>query len=380
MKNCSAFLAGLMTYLFAAASAVTASAPIDQMDFESGVTDYWYRAMNDFSYSGNTVTTHCVSPAHGYRFELHDTDPLVEDGKRAELEGPAEPPLQERIYTFSIYLPSGGAEDYAVDNPNAGEVIAQWHNNPDPGEEWTRPPLALFTDTRSDGTGYYFLQREWDEDPISTDEKLEAEGKIFEYDLGSYEGDKGKWVTWTFHVRWGWLPAHHPLLEVYKDGVLIKNLNGLPNTTNDQRGVNQQFGLYKWDLDSSRYEPVSKLTRRVIYYDDVSVVQVLASDTPTPTATPPTVPNASAQPICVFPCPYLEGVHTSGNVVFKGVPAEASIRIYSVAGRLVRTLPFAAGAEDGRAEWDVTGVSGGIYLYVVKSSRGRHQGKISLVK
>ena len=135
------------------------------------------------------------------------------------------------------------------------------------------PPLSLHTTTNADGTGHYFLMRIWDDKPLSTDAKLKADGKITYYDMGSYEADKGRWVNWSFHVKWGWLVTQNPLLEVYKDGILILNLDGLPNTMNDQKGVNQQFGIYKWEWDGSDSSCKSKLTKRVIYFDDVSVLQ-----------------------------------------------------------------------------------------------------------
>jgi len=264
----------LFLSLILLSSTATATTVITQDNFENGFSSYWYRAMNDYSYSGNPSTSYSASPANSYRFELHNTDPKVEGGKRAELEGAPEPPLQERIYKFSIYLPDGGEEDYAIDNYDCDEIIAQWHNNPDPGEDWTMPPLALITTTDKQGVGHYTLMRIWDDNPESTTAQLKADGKITYYDLGSYEGDKGKWVKWTFHVKWGWLTSQNPKLEVYKDGVLILNLDGLPNTTNDRKGVNQQFGIYKWEWDGSDSSVTSKLTKRVIYFDDVSVLQV----------------------------------------------------------------------------------------------------------
>ncbi len=78
----------------------------------------------------------------------------------------------------------------------------------------------------------------------------------------------------------GWY-RKNPKIKVYKDGVLILNLDGLPNTMNDQKGVNQQFGIYKWEWDGSDPSCISRLTKRVIYFDDVSVLQ---SSGPTPIA------------------------------------------------------------------------------------------------
>lgn len=88
-------------------------------------------------------------------------------------------------------------------------------------------------------------------------------------DLGSYENDKGKWVDWVFHVRWGWLKEQSPITEVYKNGVLVFERNGYPNAMNDAKGVFPKLGIYKWawkDLNNT-----SILTKRVIYYDDYFV-------------------------------------------------------------------------------------------------------------
>jgi hypothetical protein len=114
---------------------------------------------------------------------------------RAELSGSVEPISQNRIYNFSVYLPGGGDEDYAVDNYDCDESIIQFHNNPDSGEEWTMPPLALMTTTNKQGVGHYKLPHIWDNKPLSTDNELKADGKVSYYDLGSYEQDKGHWVN-----------------------------------------------------------------------------------------------------------------------------------------------------------------------------------------
>jgi PKD repeat protein len=284
-------------------STATADTIIEKEDFENGVSSYWYRAMNSFSYSGNPSSIYSVSPTHSYRFELQNTDPSFEDGIRSELEGRNETPLQERWYNFSTYLPKGGNEDYAVDSLDCGEVIAQWHNNPDPGEEWTYPPLQLDTTTKRSENGalhgYYYIVSTWDDNKFSTDTQLQRDNKISEYNLGSYEDDKGKWVKWSFHVKWGWLESQNPKLEVYKDGVLVLNLNGKPNTMNDIKGVNQQFGLYKWEWNGQYSGQNSKLSKRVIYFDDMTVTQV---DNSTTTIQPPS-----------FPVSNFESNVTSGN-------------------------------------------------------------------
>jgi hypothetical protein len=272
---------------------------INSENFENGISSYYYKAMNNFAYSGTISENYSTSPTHAFRFELHKGDPSFEDGIRAELEGRAEIPLQERWYNFSVYMPNSTAEDYSHDYRNCGEVIMQFHNNPDKGEEWTRPPLAIFTDTYSNGTGEYYVQTLWDSDPISTDEKLNSEGKVKEYVLGSYDGDKGRWVKWAFHIKWGWLPEHNAFVRIYKDGKLFFSKDG-PDTTNDQKGVNQQFGIYKWEWNGQYSGQNSKLTKRVIYFDDVSVEQVDNTATGNNTTTGNTTQSTPILPSCGF--------------------------------------------------------------------------------
>ena len=91
----------------------------------------------------------------------------------------------------------------------------------------------------------------------------------FIFDLGSYETDKGKFITWTFHVKWGWLESQNPITEIYKDGIKVLDLNGQPNTSNDQVGVFMKLGITKWNWAQTGDK--SLLTRRVVYYDSVSI-------------------------------------------------------------------------------------------------------------
>ena len=73
-------------------------------------------------------------------------------------------------YNFGILLPNGGTEDYALD-PQGSEIIAQWHNVPDSGEQWTTPPLALRT-----FKGRYVIERCWDDAAITTDSQMTSKG------------------------------------------------------------------------------------------------------------------------------------------------------------------------------------------------------------
>jgi hypothetical protein len=201
---------------------------------------------------------------------------------RSEMSVPNEESiLQERTYSTSIYLPNGGAEDYALDNPYCSEILMQLNNNPG-NSNFVGPSVALYTTTEPDGTGHWQAIVTWDgtsspgktyQQTSDANSSLGAPYGTIAYDLGPYTPDKGTWVTWTFHVKWGWLASQDPLLTVYKNGTQVLNLNGYPNKTNDGNGVDMQWGIYKWEWDGSYPSDTSKLTKRVVYQDNVWIKQ-----------------------------------------------------------------------------------------------------------
>lgn len=217
-------------------------------------------------YSMQTVDNIFKSGKRSLRVELRKGD-FTADNKlnvRSELTALKERQRMERTYKFSIYLPNGGDEDYADDI--SPEIVAQWHNVPDPNEEWTSPPLALVI-----RNGEWYIDRLWDEDPITTTAKMFAEKKYAFHKIGSVKEDKGKWINWEFHVKWNWLADSSNILEVKKNGVIVLEQNGLPNTTNDIWGVYFKMGIYKWDW--GKVSSSSTTTKRIVYYDDVEIVE-----------------------------------------------------------------------------------------------------------
>ncbi len=221
-----------------------------------------YQPGTDYPYSWQLVNAPVRSGVTAYRSELRRTDPKVAGSTRSEATRPAEPAREENWYGFSILLPQGGTEDWATDT--SAEVVAQWHNSPDPEEKdaTISPPLALLTKN-----GGWELHRWWDERPVTDNSLMWNSGRHEETLLGSYEADKGAWTDWAFHVRWGWLPEHAPLLEVYKNRTLVYRSTG-PNTTNDAVGNYFKMGIYKWDWWQGK---PSLTSRRVIYHDEFRV-------------------------------------------------------------------------------------------------------------
>ncbi len=230
-------------------------------DFESkALSGEWWKEYPTKLYSCNIVNNPKPNKS-SLRIELRKTDPIVNGGKRAEISLNREEKNEEHWYGLDIFLPFSGTEYYA-DDPLSAESLTQWHNVPDPGEEWTTSPLGLLTKN-----GEYIISRLWDENPISKNYDIWENKKESKHNLGSYHMDLGKWVRWVFHVKWGWLPEHNTKLEVFKNNALVLDCSGLPNTTNDKYGVYWKIGIYKWDWMSQN----SILTKRIVYYDNISI-------------------------------------------------------------------------------------------------------------
>ncbi|GIH96869.1 heparin lyase I family protein [Planobispora siamensis] len=255
------------------------------------------------------VTSPVRSGTQALRSELRITDRPVYGGSRSEVLLNPESPREEHWYGFSILLPKGGDEDYGPDR--SAEVVAQWHSSPDTWEqhESISPPLALYT-----VNGTWEIRRLWDHREWSSNSSMAAAGQRETTSLGSYEADKGQWTDWAFHVRWGWLAEHRPLLEIYKNRQLVYRTTG-PNTTNDVVGNYFKMGLYKWDWSDGR---VSDTTRRVIYHDEYRVDDASGSlDTVSPPI-PPLPPGA-------WPYPVARGVLISSGPG-QTVPRNVTIR------------------------------------------------------
>jgi hypothetical protein len=234
----------------------------DRDSFEGRISHIWWLETIGKDYSVSISNVYHKDGNSSLRVELRKDDPIVNGGKRSEISlKKHEPRLEDHVYSFSIYLPDGGAEDF-INDTDGSDILAQWHNTPDRGEEWTYPPVALRVKD-----GHWYIDRYWDDAKMSTDAEIDRKGNRELIDLGSYIEDKGKWVDWRFHIKWGWNKEQKPVFEVYKNGILVCKRNGLPNTMNDEIGVCMKLGIYKWGWILPESENISITNSRVVYYD-----------------------------------------------------------------------------------------------------------------
>jgi hypothetical protein len=237
--------------------------------FNSGVlADQWETSELPDDQALTFVTTPVRAGKYAVKFNL-DYNDRVGSSCRAELRLPSQPQLGENWYGFSIYIPTGYTPDTEYDD----ECVAQWHNIPDTnlGESWTQPPIMLIL---SSG-GYWTINRMWDPAKVTPSDPADyvtAQTEWYEIgrDTGTqYTADCGRWVDWVFHIKWGWLASQNPILEVYKDGELVFERNGQPNTSNDKKGPYFKIGIYKTKWINATTAP--SINNRVIYHDEVRI-------------------------------------------------------------------------------------------------------------
>ena len=82
----------------------------------------------------------------------------------------------------------------------------------------------------------------------------------------------------------------------------------------------------------------------------------------------------------IYPNPYIKGKSLAERISFINLPKEATIRIYTVSGKLVKTIKHLDTVDGNSEEWNISDIASGIYVYTVISSQGKKTGKVSIIK
>jgi len=97
---------------------------------------------------------------------------------------------------------------------------------------------------------------------------------------------------------------------------------------------------------------------------------------------PVAVDTSALSGMKVFPNPWQSNVHPNVPIRFTPLPGSSTVEIFTIAGQRVRSL----GVSGDEADWDCTNddgqaVASGIYLYLVKDSRGdKLTGKLAVIR
>lgn len=156
-------------------------------------------------------------------------------------------------YGFSVYLPTTHTADRGY------EIVAQWHDVPDPNEPSRNPIIAFWAHRNT-----WSISNLWDADAMTTYTIKSTGGKEWSYD-GSWSYDLGpielgKWTDWVVHVRWSW--TNSGVLQIWKNGVLMVDQQGKPNCFNDRVMPYFKMGMYKGWVDD-----VGAATKREVFHD-----------------------------------------------------------------------------------------------------------------
>ncbi len=84
--------------------------------------------------------------------------------------------------------------------------------------------------------------------------------------------------------------------------------------------------------------------------------------------------------VVICPNPYIAGENVSEKITFSNLSQKETIRIYTISGKLIKTIEYEYMIGGGSTEWDISGISSGIYFYTIISPEGKKTGKVSIIK
>jgi len=95
------------------------------------------------------------------------------------------------------------------------------------------------------------------------------------------------------------------------------------------------------------------------------------------------VPPSDASQVVVYPNPYRADQKSQAQVTFGRVPQQATIRLYTLDGVLVRVL--SKNQPQPTLTWDLRNeqgspVASGVYLYIVEAGGAEKRGKVVLLR
>lgn len=210
-------------------------------------TNYAFNVVDEPVYMGNKAG----------RFELRASDPLVNNGKRAEVVVVIGSELNERWYSFAVYLPS---KEFGRDSQQ--EIISQWHQRADKhlGEDGQSPSTALRI--KKDR---FYLDTGYNAARISEGVVSKSRKKI---DIGPVTKDA--WHEFVIHFIHSY--GSDGLIELWHNGSKVIEHKG-GNMYNNMAFPKWKLGVYKASFKSEK----SDVNKRVLYFDNIRVGNRYAS-------------------------------------------------------------------------------------------------------
>lgn len=209
----------LLLVLAGSAPLQSAADEMVRLNFASGTFAGWSLKRLLHDYSARLVRDVVHKSPYAARVELRRGD-NVSEGWRAELTDHYNAPIGRDLwYGFSSYIP----KDYPVGEDNIC-VLAQWHDEAEPGQDSGKPMLA-----HRYNNGRFFVTHD-------------GEG-IHQMLLYSEAGfAQGQWHDFVYHVLWSAGPQGY--IDGWIDGRQVVSFRGSTMYPGQTRGPYFKFGVY----------------------------------------------------------------------------------------------------------------------------------------
>ena len=168
---------------------------------------------------------------------------------------------------FAIYL----NDDYQF--PEMSDIVFQTHGVPDfhLGEGYRNPILSLtVTGLQETPDPQWAISILGDSRTVTPSSGLRYTTNI-DANLSSVKGDIGRWVSWVIRYKHTYNPDGY--IDIWKDGQLVYNENGIRTAYNDLKGSYLKMGSYKWSWRAKHNYPTITPARRQSYLDAVRIAQ-----------------------------------------------------------------------------------------------------------
>lgn len=142
-------------------------------------------------------------------------------------------------------------------------------------------------------------------------------------------------------------------------------------------------GSFSWEGNKMVFDPDSHLSYETIYTIAINTEakdldgNKLASEYSWQFTTIGKYPERK---VIVYPNPYIKGTSLNERITFINLSKESTLRIYTIAGKLIKEIKHKSSTDDGTEEWDIQDIASGVYLYYIESPQGKKNGKVSIIK
>lgn len=209
----------LVLALLAGAAPALAADLVVHRDFAGGTFAGW--SLKRLKHKDSAVIEQKIVRTGRYaaRITLRPGD-NVSDGWRAELTDPYNAPVGEVTwYSFSTYIP----KDYPVGEDNIC-VLAQWHDQADPGQNSHKPMLA-----QRFNRGEFYVTH----DGAGIKQQVLYSDPHFAL---------GAWHDFAYRIRWS--KHEDGFIEGWIDGRKVIDFKGVTLYPSESRGPYFKFGVY----------------------------------------------------------------------------------------------------------------------------------------